>query len=216
MRPYLSMLFTTAGLLASLALGPAAQASVLFDSPASGYATGSDSISGLASPGHPNYAYDSFTLVAGQTITGARFDSWTLRGDTVQSVNWLIYDNTFTLIASGAAAVASTHFAVNFSGYDINFNTFSIASLTPGAGIYALLLDGAASASGRNVGWDETLNNSQSTFGSSQNGPFPNSFQILGTNGSVPEPASWALMMLGTAALGAALRSRRKRLFAIA
>ena len=209
MHTFTSKILTSAGVVLSLLAATAGHASILFDSPASGYTAGNDLISGMATPGHANYAYDSFTLAAGQTITGARFDSWTLRGDTVQNVDWAIFDNTLSVIASGTGAVSSTHFAVNFSGYDINFNTFSIAALTPGAGIYALFLENAVSASGRNVGWDETLNNSQSVFDSSQNGHFPNTFQILGTSGSVPEPASWALMVLGVTALGVMLRARR-------
>lgn len=49
-------------------------------------------------------------------------------------------------------------------------------------------------------------------FGSSGNSfEFDN---LAGTIGGIPEPASWALMILGFGGVGAALRSRRKAIFA--
>ena len=46
-------------------------------------------------------------------------------------------------------------------------------------------------------------------------GPFEghqasNTFQILGSIAGVPEPASWALMLVGFGGLGAALRRSRR------
>jgi hypothetical protein len=52
------------------------------------------------------------------------------------------------------------------------------------------------------------------------NPPFPATSNLLvygtGTGGGVPEPATWAMMILGMAGVGAALRSRRRRGLAVA
>ena len=49
MHKFTSTILASAGVVASLLLATAGQASVLYDSPASGYAAGSDRISGMSS-----------------------------------------------------------------------------------------------------------------------------------------------------------------------
>jgi opacity protein-like surface antigen len=196
-----------ASVLAVAAASPAAAGVyVLYDSPSSGYAVGQTFISGLTN-GYPTYAYDTFDLSGTKTVTDGLFDSWTLHGATVKSVDWAIYDNTFTVIAGGTAAVTSTFYATNLAGYDIDFSRFAIPDLTLPAGTYALLLENAVSSNGRLVGWDQT-GNSPSFFGGNRLSQFPNTFQIIGKDVAVPEPASWALMLIGFAGLGVALRNR--------
>ncbi|HEX4709645.1 MAG TPA: PEPxxWA-CTERM sorting domain-containing protein [Phenylobacterium sp.] len=201
-----------ATIAAALALAGSAQASVLYDSPSSGFAVGNNTISEFLGS---NWAADSFTLSAPATVVGVKFDSWTDPGTIVQSVDWTIWDADGSL-ASGTAAVTSVHFAVNLAGFDINFDQFSIPDLSLAAGAYWLQLSNAMGNGSTMIGWDSTVNSS-SLFINNGGAQFPNTFQILGADpdrgvppaGGVPEPASWALLIAGFAGVGAALRRSR-------
>lgn len=196
-----------ASILAVAAASPAAAGVyVLYDSPSSGYAVGQTFISGLTN-GYPTYAYDTFDLSGTKTVTDGLFDSWTIHGATVTSVDWAILDSGFNAITSGTAAVTSTFYTTNLAGYDIDFSRIAIPDLTLPAGSYALLLENAVASDGRLVGWDQT-GNSASFFGGNRFSGYPNSFQIIGKDLAVPEPAAWSLILIGFAGLAGALRLR--------
>jgi PEP-CTERM motif len=203
---------------AAFALASSAQASVLYNSPSSGFDNGYNYITP-----HPQFeaAADTFTLGAPATVVGVQFDSWTVPGDIVQSVDWVIWDllpNTGGngIVAAGNAAVSSVHYVVNLTGFDINIDRFSIPALSLTAGVYWLELFNAQTDGGTLVGWDATQN-SQSLFANSSGAQSPNTFEILGPDpdrggppaGGVPEPATWALLIAGFGSVGVALRRSR-------
>jgi PEP-CTERM motif len=203
---------------AALALAGSAQASVLYNSPSSGFDNG---FSYITTNQQFQAAADSFTLGAPATVVGVQFDSWTAPGDTVQSVDWVIWDlmpNTGGngILAAGNAAVTSAHYVVNLPGLDINIDQFSIPAMSLAAGVYWLELFNAQTDGGTLVGWDATQN-SQSFFTNTSGAQSPNTFEILGADpdrgggpdGGVPEPATWALLIAGFASVGVALRRSR-------
>jgi hypothetical protein len=149
---------------------------------------------------------DSFTLSSAATVTGVTFASWAFPGDKISSVDWAI------LPASGftggtTASVTSSYQYTNDWGYDIASNTFSTGKVTLAAGTYYLELQKAVATNGDAVYWDQ--NNGASTANENAVGPIGSqSFQILGTS-AVPEPATWAMMLVGFGGLGAAIRGRR-------
>jgi hypothetical protein len=196
-----------ASVLAVAAASPAAAGVyVLYDSPSSGFAVGQTFISGLTN-GYPTYAYDTFDLSGTKTVTDGLFDSWTLHGAKVTSVDWAILDSGFNAITGGTAAVTSTFYTTNLTGYDVDYARFASPDLTLAAGSYALLLENAVASDGRLVGWDQT-GSSTSFFGGNRLSLYPNTFQIIGKDAAVPEPATWSLMLIGFAGLGAAVRVR--------
>jgi hypothetical protein len=195
---------------AALTLAGSAKASVLYDNPSAGFGIGFNLISGTA------WAQDTFTLGAPATVVGAQFDSWTVQGDKVTTVDWSILDVNRVAVALGTADVSSVHFAVNLDGDDINFDRFSIPTLSLAAGDYWLRLTNATTSEGNEAGWDMTVG-SPSQVLNSDGSNLPNTFEIFGADpdragapaGGVPEPATWALLIAGFGATGAALRRSR-------
>jgi hypothetical protein len=87
------------------------------------------------------------------------------------------------------------------------------------------LMWGAYSGTGGDVGWGyaydpapwNLADNSDLSSGVPNNGtPYADMNLWAYAGGSVPEPASWALMLVGFGGLGAAVRSRRKTAAAVA
>ncbi|HEX4712353.1 PEPxxWA-CTERM sorting domain-containing protein [Phenylobacterium sp.] len=210
MRQFRATLSLATIAAAALILAGSAQASVLYDSPSAGFAVGYNYIS------FGGWAEDSFTLGAPAAVVGAQFDSWTVQGDKVTSVDWSILDSNRVAVAMGTAAVSSAHFAVNLAGFDIDFDQFSIPTLSLASGDYWLRLTNATDEQGNGAGWDVTVGSpSQGLNADGSN--LPNTFKIFGADpdrgglpaGAVPEPASWALMIGGFGLAGASLRRRR-------
>jgi hypothetical protein len=199
----------------ALTVASSAKASVLYDSPSSGFAVGDPTISEFLVS---NWAADTFTLGAPATVVGVKFETWTDPGTIVQSVDWSIWDSygTTELASGAAAAVTSVHFAVNLAGFDINIDQFSIPDLSLAAGGYWLRLSNAMGNGSTMIGWDSTVNSSSLPLNNGDS-PYPNTFQILGADpdrggppaGGVPEPATWALLIAGFASVGVALRRSR-------
>lgn len=197
----------------SLFVVGAVQASVLYDSPASGFAIG---YSLITNDGKFEYSGDSFVLGAPSKVSGVEFDSWLAPGDTVTSVDWAIYDASLAVTGAGTAAVQTHFFAQNLYGLDIDIDRFAIPNLSLAAGTYLLVLSGGVTAEGNLATWDSTTLGA-SSYNHVTGGPFPNSFRVFGPNSdrggppgaAVPEPATWAMMLAGFGGLGALMRRRR-------
>lgn len=110
---------------------------------------------------------------------------------------------TFTATPSGCAAPGNT-----FGNGSLNPNAFGTNDITFG-GACVGLYDSLAQTVSTSAGASYTLK-----FSFSNVGQGPNGFRIFATDATaaVPEPATWAMMLLGFGAIGMAMRGRRRRL----
>jgi hypothetical protein len=172
---------------------------------------------------------DSFTLAAGEMVTGASFAVWVLNGDTVTAVNWAITSVPLggTTFASGTSTPVSQTFIStdpnynsNSFGYDIDNESFSIPAFTvASSGTYYLNLSGAVDADSYFVFWDENDNPSVSAFSSHNGGETLTSgtdgcasascSETFTISGNAPEPASFPLLASGIAGVAILVRRRR-------
>jgi hypothetical protein len=196
---------------AALALGVAgaAHAAVLYtNGPIDGTVVGWTINDGLA-------VEDSFTLSSTSTITGVEFGAWVNQGDQPLTVDWGI-ETSPTFADQGTAALSTTFLDTNSQGFDVYQADFSVPSVTLGPGTYWLALQNGVAQAGNLMFWDQNsgpssaVDNSQDSFTSE-------SFSILGDSvgASVPEPATWAMLVLGVGMIGFAAR-RRSRGLAVA
>jgi hypothetical protein len=160
---------------------------------------------------------DSFTLAKASTLTGVKLWVWTLPGDVASSLYWGISSAPNTYPADGQATVTSTFQFKNAGGWDISQLEFALPSVQLGAGTHYLALQLTSATNNDPVYWDQNNGPSSAYFNTIgdvsqyQGAPYPGgseAFQVQGVN--VPEPAAWAMMLVGFGALGAALRARRK------
>ncbi len=97
-------------------------------------------------------------------------------------------------------------FSVQTSTDGVNFSTYGSPVSNPGAGSQSLI-SGAV-----------TAKYVQYSFGpsSEENGSFGGSrvVEVFANTSAAPEPAAWALMMVGVGGMGAALRTRRRKVVA--
>jgi len=161
---------------------------------------------------------DSFTISSNSTVTMvSNVGLWTLNPDIPGTVSWVIstsHDGGGTVEGSGSGVSLSTTFLElgQDPDYAIYSASFSVGSLALSAGTYYLELEDAATTSGSPSGpgvlWDVVSDSAPSTeYENGILGTNPNSFEIDGTEGTVPEPTAWSLSGLGIALLGgAALR----------
>ena len=178
-----------------------------------------------------NYGYavsDSFTLTHAATVAGVNFGVWSQPGDTMSAIDWAITANASDYNPADAIGIGTAAVTTNFTGnlgfgyYSLAVDNFSTGSVNLAAGTYYLVLQNAATNSGNPIYWDESdgaSSASDSGIGNLANFSRANvtgseSFQIL--SGAVPEPSTWAMMMVGFGGLGAAMRSRRKMVVAAA
>jgi hypothetical protein len=188
---------------AGLLIGSSAYAGVLYDNgPLDGNDLGWTINFGFA-------VSDSFTLSAPATVTGVTFGAWNFPGDVISTVDWGITSAAGTYPDDGTAAVTTGTQNPNSGGYLVSIDSFSTGAVSLAAGTYYLVLQNAGVSSGDPAYWDQNSGPSSATENTI--GDIPSeTFQILGTSGTVPEPTAWALMLVGFAGLGAALRGARK------
>ncbi len=163
---------------------------------------------------------DSFTGAG--VANGMTFETWDLgTNDTPSSVTWTITSGnplsggTFTTLGTGTASISAVSLGANTFGFDLFADTISFTGVTLTGGNYWIELSGAADGGGNPVYWDDNGGPSdawENTLGdlSLQPGGIGSNSETFSILGTVPDPATWAMMLAGFAGLGAALRSRRK------
>jgi hypothetical protein len=208
----------------------AAQAGVVFSNSPS-FTGGDDSFTTAYSTAHgvDDFTAQHFNLAAGATVQYASFDEYD-HGVVPTGVTWLLYQDDGagglpgTAIASGTSPLVSSTAFTHKSGFDVSRNIFALpaTSLAPGGYYLALqattttvddyLADGVAS-SGEALSTDGTASWAYDPRGrASVAVALYDSFPRAPT----PEPAAWAMMLMGVLGLGAALRGRQAKLSAMA
>ena len=180
-----------------------ASASVLYDSGPYGGANtytidGTDIVS------------DPFVLSQDSTITGVNFVGWTGNGATISSLQFGIVSTPadFTLSTTVNVTNGSLLSGI-FPDYDVRQDSFPTGNVSLAAGTYYLVIGDAIASTtntpvGGTVGWDVSAGPSTSSATAnccSGHVFIPNTFQILGV-AAVPEPSTWAMMILGFLGIG--------------
>jgi hypothetical protein len=158
---------------------------------------------------------NSFVLSQDSTITGVNFGGWTGHGATITSLQFGIVTapSDFTLSSTVNVTNGSLLFNNVYGVWDVREDSFLTGNINLAAGKYYLVIGKAIASQlntpvGATVGWDENGGPSTATA-SCCGGTYPsNSFQILGV-AAVPEPSTWAMMILGFAGI-AFMTYRRK------
>jgi len=166
------------------------------------------------------YVTDSFTLTQTTTITGFTFGGWTSAGGQITALDYGFGSSAYGVVTGNTAVTAGGVVATPFGGaYDVRNYTGSVAPITLGAGTYYFTLTNATTTDNNYAYWD--INNGPSTMeangipGDNVYGPTSSdAFTLLGSTAvvqpSVPEPASWALMVAGFGMVGGAMRARKR------
>ncbi|HWF01458.1 MAG TPA: PEPxxWA-CTERM sorting domain-containing protein [Caulobacteraceae bacterium] len=173
---------------------------------------------------------DSFTLTHASTLTGVTLSLWQYPGDTTTSVDWGITTTANSYPVTGTAVVTqdSVVSALNGDSYTTVNDSFALPDVTLAAGTYYLVLQNASVTAGDPVYWDSNEGVSvayANWYGNLANYDYDNNltnspssssetFSILGVVTAAPEPGTWAMMLVGAAVIGGALRSRRAALLA--
>lgn len=194
----------------AMACANQAQATVLYDNFNSSPATHATNI-------FNDRQANSFTLSSAATVTGLNFQVWLeLSNTTLKSFQWGIYDaSPFSggVLLGGATVQDPTQSGPLANPWGINERlvTLDLAPLNLAAGTYWLAIEQAAATTGRGY-WE--VSDGPSAVNCSQ-GCVPgesNSFSILGGPTSrevgiaVPEPATWAMLIMGFMGIGAMVR----------
>jgi len=138
------------------------------------------------------------------TLGAGDFVSWNLNLNGVGATLNLTNTNSGVFVGGADTTATATHLYYNFDATDGGYLLFQVSF---GSGFEywcnkamasALCLQGA------------TVTPVYFTDPSTQNAPMTGN-QIIGTTVSVPEPAAWAIMLLGFACIGMAMRARPLR-----
>jgi len=158
---------------------------------------------------------NSFTLTQTTTITGFTFGGWSDAGATITSVEYGFGSSTDNAITgTSALTYGDVVPGTGFGSYDVRDYTGSVAPITLGAGTWYFTLGAVTTSNGDYAYWD--INNGPSSAYANGNsvagefGPTSSNAFTLTSNGAVPEPASWALMLGGFGIVGGAMRARRR------
>lgn len=178
------------------------------------------------------FAGQAFSLAGPATVTGASWIEMDFGGPSASSVNYAFYNATGGLpvgaaIYSGSAAPSAHDLGLDTFNtfFEVFRESFALPSLSFGAGDYVFAIQSVTSTSGNylaqgvsNTGASESNDGGltwapgyENLFGGAQLGGVG---VALYSGSGAPEPAAWALMLVGFGGLGAALRARRKPAFA--
>ena len=174
-----------------------------------------------------NYAAQKFSLGADTVLSGGGVTNYTAPGVTdIGSINWMVFaaDGTAgmpgTLLATGkrSAITSLTVLSVDELGYyDLSLAKFSMPSLELGAGDYYIALQAVTTqfrvylSAGDAVDGGAQTRNGGDSWTSGYQGYSSIAVSLYGIENVaavVPEPASWALMIVGFGMIGASMRRR--------
>ena len=208
-----------ASLLASVAFGSSAQAAITV------YTTQADYLAAINNAGVDTYndlnpvnqLPSSLNRTAGShsyQVTTSGVSSLFAVGSTSDA--WLSVNNTldsliYSGFSSGVSALGGFFFGTDLNGQFTAAPLGLTVSATDASGtVTRTLLNPTTSTF---LGFVSTGDMSQLSVGSTVTGqsywPTVNDL-TLGTTGAVPEPASWAMMILGMGAIGLAMRRRNQ------
>jgi len=160
---------------------------------------------------------NSFTLSSAAMVTGLNFQVWLeLSNTTLKSFQWGIYDaSPFSggVLLGGATVQDPTQSGPLVNPYGVNERlvTLDLAPLSLAAGTYWLAIGQAAATIGRGY-WEVSGGPSDVACSAGCAPGASNSFSILGsasvreTSIAVPEPATWAMLIMGFMGIGAMVR----------
>lgn len=196
----------------------------VFSNPVSGfYGDCSFSTTCASSAGRgDDFAGQAFTLSSAQSINAAGFTELDWGGNST-AANWAIYEADGagglpgTLVASGSNAPLTQTLQGNQYGYNIVQETFGLGSnVSLASGSYYFAVQAISPifdtylSQGLNGGAVETHDGGASWSSGYEymNGVAVSLYEVAG---GVPEPATWVMLLLGVAAVGAAMRAPRRR-----
>lgn len=167
--------------------------------------SGSTTIQGVSSS-YPAFATGSVHF---DPIPGAASFTQTYFSGAFISVTGNVSDNTLTLNYGVMAGPGNQAYQEHL-GLTLNFQPGYLTGIFPTSVDFAYLTSGQ-------VGYSQSIAASATTMTfngavlalSSNQAPAPNPFAVITITPNVPEPATWAMMMVGFGATGAALRRRR-------
>lgn len=204
---------TIAAVVSALGVLPAS-AAVLYDNGANIATSGGNYNGWNISQGFE--VSNSFTLSQASTITGVNFGilQSPYGGGDITALDFGITSTPDSYPITGHASVttgAQTGTGENF--WILRTDSFSTGNISLGPGTYYLVLQNAVNTGSYVDFWTE--NDGPSTafhgqYGSTDRSLGSESFQILGTVSPVPEPSTWAMMVLGFVGIGAMTYRRRK------
>lgn len=168
---------------------------------------------------------EDFTLGATTDIGGIRF--WDVQGSPGYggSISWFIFGNAGGVpgatLFQGIATPTRTAQGTGVNGMARFQNDFAVM-LSLGPGTYWLgLHNGPTTTTTRQEFYWETTNGNATATGREDQTPFgdngwssngqEHAFQLMGTQTTVPEPATVVLMATGLVGIGAAARRRQRR-----
>lgn len=157
---------------------------------------------------------ESFTFTATSSTTTLNFQGYDIPG-TLALVN-LFFATTGTSLTTANNLLAGQTFTATPSGCSAPFNTFGTGS----TGIYGAsdltfggtctgMYDTLSSTVNTVAGLSYTLSFSLTSSAAGSTGLRISEGVLANDTGAVPEPATWAMMLLGFGAIGAALRRRK-------
>jgi hypothetical protein len=182
----------------------------------------------------PAYAADISTLYGtGQAASDGSDLHWTLAGGTayvVTNVNSAWTPNTtasgwISSVADGYTSVApiTYTYSTTFSLAGLNASTASLSGVFAADDNASIYLNGIEiAAQGGTYGSTTAFSSTTGDFVAGTNtltfvtinsggGPAGLDVAVSGTASAVPEPATWAMMLLGFGMIGMAVRSRRRQ-----
>ena len=217
-------LLLTGAAFAALGLSSAANAGIVYSNPApipgSGNCAFSTTCAAAIGAGD-DFAAQAFTLSSADVLTGAGFTELDL-GVTPTDANWGIIaadgpgGSPGTILASGTNTIERSQFQGTDGFYTYDQERFRLGTVALAAGTYYLAIQAVSpvfdtylSGGVNNSGAYETRDGGV-TWALGYRGFGGVSTIIFDANSGVPEPATWALMLVGVGGVGATLRRKQR------